>query len=126
MTRLLFKNERIGNFYDYLPNNKKIILTLFNWKNEVMKLTLIYPHNALFSSLVETGLIGFVSLFGLIVMFVFYDLYHFKENLYGFVMISFWLLFLLSMVNPNFVLQYQITFWLLRSIIYKNREILFQ
>lgn len=116
----------LGNFYDNLPNKKIIIPSLFDWKNELMRVTVIHPHNVFFASLAETGFFGLFSLLTLIIYFFISDLNNFKTGNFAQSLISsFWLLFSLSLVEPNFILQYQITFWLLRAMIYKSRKILF-
>lgn len=112
----------LGNYYEYLSPKQILKNSVFDWKNEIMRVTAINPHNIFFSLFAETGLLGLASFIMIAIYLVSTDL-HFlkykakKDIATKSLMISFWSLFLLSLFNPTFDLQYQSLFWLLRGLI---------
>jgi len=115
----------LGNYYDYLSDKETIINSVFEWKNDLMRITSIHPHNILFASFAESGLLGFLSFILLIGYFLIYDLkflsrysslININKNIILITMVSFWTLFFYSLVGSGYGLGFQILFWLLRAI----------
>lgn len=111
----------LGNFYDYLTNKSIITTSLSDPKNEFLKITWIHPHNIFFGTFAETGFIGLATLIGLLCYMVLYDIKAFLERdaEVKIFIISFWGLFLFSLINPATTLSYTILFWVLRGVIFK-------
>ena len=80
------------------------------------------PHNVFFSQLAQAGILGFISYLLLILYFMKHDVTNFsKSNTFvRFTMISFWSVFLYSLLNPVTDSQYQFYFWLLRGMIHNK------
>lgn len=114
----------LGNYYDNLSPKYIVKLSFFDPKNNLMKVTAINPHNIFFSVFAETGLVGLLALICLLTVFIFFDIRLLKKNhpLGNSLIVSFWALFMFSLVGPTFDLQYQTLYWLLRGLIYKSNQ----
>jgi O-antigen ligase len=115
----------LGNYYDFL-DSKKTVLTLSEEKNNLIKGTMQHPHNIFFASLVETGLLGLLSIILLLVYLGVSDIQLFfkadKEVKY--IIISYWVLFISSMTGPRTAITYLGLLWLLRGLIINKTSIL--
>ena len=109
----------LGNYYDNLSPKQIITTSIFDPKNELMKVTAIHPHNVFFAAFAETGFFGLISLILLLAYFAIEDLKSFRRNvsLHSFAIISFWSLFAFSLVQPDTILQERVLFWFLRALI---------
>lgn len=123
LSSLLF-GVGLGNFYDNLSNKQIITSSLFDPKNELMKVTAIHPHNIFFSAFAETGIIGLLSLIFMIIYFFISDLKSLQRttSLNLLTIISFWSIFLFSLIQPDTILQYRVIFWFLRGLIIKTQK----
>jgi len=85
-----------------------------------------HPHNIFFASLVETGLLGLLSIILLLVYLGVSDIQLFfkadKEVKY--IIISYWVLFISSMTGPRTAITYLGLLWLLRGLIINKTSIL--
>jgi len=108
----------LGNFYDYIPNKPTLIGNSFNLNSKFFKITWIHPHNIFFATIAETGFFGLFSIILLFGYFFIGDLRRIKKaNKESLIIVSFWCLFLYSLINPSTTLLYWILFWTLRVLI---------
>jgi hypothetical protein len=112
----------LGNYYDYLPNKEKITFSLFEFSKLLNQVTLIDPHNIFFSLLSQAGILSNVFLLALIFYFLKKD-YSFikindnKLNLIKTFIISFWSIFLYSLINPGITFHFWALFFVFRAVI---------
>ncbi len=107
----------LGNIYNYLPNSKKYTYSLT--RNGLLE-NMQDPHNIMFSIFSETGLLSLFSYIYLLLIFLKKDFLRLikKRNLLSdFLIISFWSLFLLSLVTPTSTIKYYFYFWSFRALI---------
>lgn len=109
----------LGNYYDNLPPEKKISLSLFNWENKESQIASTNPHNIFAQILSE---LGFFSLLFYLIMISYFAISDIKillrqNNFAKAVIISFWSLFIYSLFNPTTTLTYNSLFWVLRALI---------
>ncbi len=110
----------LGNFFDYLPGNKSVNLSLFDAQNDFFKITWVHPHNVFFGLFAETGFLGLISYLVMIIFFAWSDLLFFfkkRDLAIRLIIISFWLIFTFSLINPPISLSYLGIFWLIRGLI---------
>jgi len=109
----------LGHYYDYFYPKYSKSISFSDVKEKLMKVTAIHPHNIFFAHLAESGFFGLISYIVMIVVFFASDQSSWKNgNLYSkSSILSFWSLFLFSIVGPTYDLTYQTLFWLLRGLI---------
>lgn len=112
----------LGNFYDNYPKKSTLIFSLFDWKNVAEKVVLIDPHNIFFATFAQSGLIGIGALLFMLFTFVSNDIALFRKKslMMSTTALTFWSLFIYSLLNPALSLQYFALFWVLRSILATN------
>lgn len=112
----------LGNYYDYLPSNKQQSISKFQLANQEYDIAAQDPHDIFFSTFAETGTFGLGTFVLLLLYFIKEDFEMLKNKKNGLgkaFVISFWTLFLYSLVNPSSSITYQSLFWLTRVAIYK-------
>ena len=110
----------LGNYYDNLPAQKSITLSLFDWRRKEAQIASTNPHNILAQTFSETGVISFLFYIFLTFLFVSKDfkvLKHGQDDYKKAFIISFWTLYLYSIFNPTTTLTYNSLFWVLRAMI---------
>jgi O-antigen ligase len=110
----------LGNYTIYLPAREKRVL-FGTVQEKITKEGLLNPHNLLFFTFAETGIIGLGTLLIILFFFIKIDLAIFKKKSKEFshtLIISFWCLFLYSLFNPTTQIAYNALFWYLRAMIY--------
>lgn len=114
----------LNNFYEYLSPKAIINMASFGLQNKLAQITATHPHSIFFQTFAETGILGFISLLLLLVFFIKSDFFGLmKKNIsINLIIISFWSLFMFSVLNPPITLQYIILFWFLRALIIKSQE----
>ena len=102
-----------------LVNRFLLILSIFDWKNLAEKVVLIDPHDIFFSTFAQSGFIGITGLMYMLFIFISTDIacVRKKDYLVTLVALTFWSLFIYSLLNPALSLQYFTLFWVLRAII---------
>lgn len=116
----------LGNYYDNLPSSDKISQSIFQWQNNLKIISFNHPHNIFFATIAETGIMGLVTFVSLIIYFFISDCYMIKSQvskLYKSFILSFWCLFIYSLLNPSNTFSYLSQFWFLRGIIYSSNKI---
>lgn len=115
----------LGNYYDYY-SPKPIILSASDiLKNKLFEVTAFHPHNIFFAYFAETGLLGLIILLLFLLFLIKNDLKYFSQSIFHkIIVISFWSLFLFSLITPDNIIQYIILFWLLRVLIEKAKFII--
>jgi len=116
----------LGNYYDNLPSSDKISQSIFQWQNNLKIISFNHPHNIFFATIAETGIMGLVTFVSLIIYFFISDCYMIKSQvskLYKSFILSFWCLFIYSLLNPSNTFSYLTQFWFLRGIIYSSNKI---
>ncbi|MBI3366576.1 O-antigen ligase family protein [Candidatus Roizmanbacteria bacterium] len=109
----------LGNYYDFLTN-KIFNKTLLDPKDMFFKITWVHPHNVFFGTFAESGFFGLITFILILIFFANSDLItllHKNNTMLNLFIISFWSLFLFSLVNPCTSLSYISLFWLLRGMI---------
>jgi len=118
----------LGNFFEHIVGKIVIRDSLFYPKNDLFKITWIHPHNVFFGLFAETGFLGLAAFLLLLSRFLREDAdVIFGPSLSGkAIVISFWSLFLFSLVNPATTLDYTVLFWILRAMLHghTNRKTL--
>jgi O-antigen ligase len=99
----------LGNYFDH---------------SQIMKTSSVFidnPHNYFMSVLVDTGFIGLLFFCLLIGYFIYSDTRSLKLNssLQKTFIVSFWSLFIFSLLNPQDFYYFYFLFWLFRGVIYK-------
>lgn len=110
----------LGNFFDYLPGNKLVNLSLFDPQNDFFKITWVHPHNVFFGLFAETGFFGLISFLIMIGFFAWSDLavlFSNKDLTIRLMIVTFWLIFAFSLINPPISLSYLGIYWLIRGLI---------
>ena len=109
-----FLGVGLGNYHHY---TNKSHYTIINKNRKIIISDAQLPHNIFFHILAETGLIGLLSYFILLLYFINKDLKNLqKKNKLKFAYIlSFWTLFIYSLFNPTLNTSYNVLFWLLRT-----------
>lgn len=109
----------LGNYKIYVENRAKH-LVINKLQNDVYTASIQDPHSIISKTAGETGIIG---LFGLIIMILFFlrrDLYFLKKgitpNIFAYV-ISFWGLFILSLITPSITIFRGGWMWFIRGIL---------
>lgn len=113
----------LGNYYDHLPLSMQKISTLSSSKTLQFSLAAPDPHNVFISLFAETGLIGLSMYIILLGYFIKKDVSLFQENQdkkVHIIIISFWVLFSFSLLNPSTSVTYLALFWVFRIMIEKN------
>jgi len=105
---------------NYFDNSSNIHISGLN--NKFQLITLAHPHNIFFGTFAETGFGGLLALFSLLFYLFVSDVRLFKDTdrLQQALILSFWILFLFSTMNPPDTLPYLSLFWLLRALIYRS------
>lgn len=80
-----------------------------------------HAHNVFFELLAESGILGFLPFLFLTLFFIYKD-YVFRNTATSY-KVSFWILFLSSLINPSSTIQFQSTFWILRGLLEKEYQI---
>jgi hypothetical protein len=115
-----FLGVGLGNYYDNLPVKKLYHLSLMNWENKESEIAASNPHNIFALIISETGYINFLVYLIMLIYFVMTDLQIIfnKKNVISIsFIISFWTLFIYSLVNPTTTYTYNLLFWTLRVLI---------
>lgn len=109
----------LGNYYDNLPPEKKISLSISNWQNKEARIASTNPHNIFAQILSELGFLGLLFYLIMISYFAISDIKTLLSQNYfsKAVVISFWSLFVYSLFNPTTTLIYNSLFWMLRAMI---------
>ena len=114
----------LGNYYDYLDSTLKTGFS-FN-KNQAIehKIALQDPHNIFVRIFAETGGLGLISFILLLAYFFQNDILMLKtgNKISQSFILSFWTLFIFSMLNPSSSLAYQTLFWLFRGLLSNSRK----
>lgn len=113
----------LGNYYDNLPGQKSITLSLLDWRRKEAQIASTNPHNILAQTFSETGALSLAFYLIFIFYFAVKDFKIIKDerdNYRKAFVISFWTLFSYSMFNPTTTLTYNSLFWFLRSAIAKK------
>lgn len=118
----------LGNFFEHIVGKETLRDSLFDPKNDLFKITWVHPHNVFFGLFAETGFLGLASFLFLLSRFLREDAdVFFSTSLSAkAVAVSFWSLFLFSLVNPATTLDYTVLFWILRAMLHghANRKTL--
>lgn len=118
MGRVSFFGIGLGNFYDNLISNKYAQQRQFiDTRSRVINDD---AHNIFFNTFATTGLPGLISLFIILVYFLFSDTKVFlKTKYYGLksLIAAFWGLIVFSLVDTTSSFSYISLFWLLRAMI---------
>lgn len=111
----------LGNYYDYLSWYKQKPFSLSILKNKVSEKIVQDPHNILFVTFVETGILGLIFFSLLIFYFIKKDFWIIKQQnkISSMFIIAFWPLFIHAFFNPSVVIKYQVLWWILRIVIEK-------
>ncbi len=115
-----FLGVGLGNYYDNLPVKKLYHLSLMNWENKESEIAASNPHNIFALIISETGYINFLVYLIMLIYFAITDLQIIlnKKNIVSIsFIISFWTLFIYSLVNPTTTYTYNLLFWTLRVLI---------
>lgn len=110
----------LGNFFDYIPGNKNVNLSLFDYQNNFFKITWVHPHNLFFGVIAETGFVGLLALLTMLLFFAYEDyraVKKHKDRTLNLLVVSFWFVFLFSLINAPISLAYLGLFWVLRGLI---------
>jgi O-antigen ligase len=110
----------LGNFFDYIPGNKNVNLSLFDYQNNFFKITWVHPHNLFFGVIAETGFVGLLALLTMLLFFTYEDyraVKKHKDRTLNLLVVSFWFVFLFSLINAPISLAYLGLFWVLRGLI---------
>lgn len=110
----------LGNFYDLYPYKSPIRASLFDYKNELEKITITDPHNIIIATFAQTGAVGTLTFLTMIAFFLHKDhkrLRNTDDDKPKFTIFSFWLLFAHSLLNPGNTFIYFSLFWYLRALI---------
>lgn len=110
----------LGNFYDMYPYKSPIRASIFDYKNELEKITTTDPHNIIFATFAQTGTFGTLTFLTMIAFFLYKDYKRFRnpeDNRPKFTILSFWLIFAHSLLNPGNTFIYYSLFWFLRALI---------
>jgi len=115
----------LGNYYDYLDSSMKQTISLFGHQEKEFEIAAHDPHNILFKTFAETGILGLMSLIMLLMYFLRKDFNVLKSdnNLSKAFVVSFWILFSHALFNPTATTKYQVLFWLFRILIEKASSI---
>ncbi|MDO8269565.1 MAG: O-antigen ligase family protein [Candidatus Levybacteria bacterium] len=113
----------LGNYFDNFQNKELLKLSYFDWKNEFELVTINHPHNIFFSTFAETGLVGLVAFSLLHLYFAASDYSYFKKRgaLFRTGVISFWGLFMFSLLIPANTIQFLSIYWAIRAILVNNK-----
>lgn len=115
----------LGNYFDHLEYSDQRSFSLFKEVRDQFSIAARDPHDVFFSTLAETGFLGFSSLILLLLFFLQKDIAIIKrgEGLSKAFVLSFWTLFVFALLNPSTSIVYQALFWTLRVMIEKSSEI---
>jgi len=115
----------LGNYYDYLDSSMKQTISLFGHQEKEFEIAAHDPHNILFKTFAETGILGLMSLIMLLMYFLRKDFNVLKSdnNLSKAFVVSFWTFFSHALFNPTTTTKYQILFWLFRILIERANSI---
>lgn len=115
----------LGNYFNFLSPDEQLA-------NRNSSQTLIGsfiviedPHSILFSTLVSSGVMGFISYILLIIYFLKKDLESLKNSssISVALIIAFWTYYIFALLNPATNFPYQYMFWLLRGTIYSLKYV---
>lgn len=113
----------LGNYFDYLEESDKHTYSVFQQKQREFQYAAFYPHNIFFKAMAETGVIGVALLIGMFLYFLKEDLKILsgKNMLAKALVVGFWTLVMHSLFNPSFTAKYQVSFWLFRVLVEKEK-----
>lgn len=122
----------LGQYVLYNPINAKFGFYLIEekYKLNYQEYAALSPHNVLFQTLSETGILGIITYTFLIVYFAVVDLKRIKISKFGFIhayIISFWTIFIYTLFNPATTIFKIGWFWFTRGLIdginFKNENL---
>jgi len=117
----------LGNYYEHLSHSSQLAKKSYSSAQMNHSFIIIDdPHNLFFSSFANTGTVGFIALFLLIMQFAIRDiaLWRYTAVELKLYMISFWGVFIFAFFNPWMYFQTFSWFWILRGIIEKGHDTL--
>lgn len=108
-----------GNYFDYVDSSLKSSITIFKDIEREFNYGITDPHNIIAKTFAETGLIGTLGLFALLVYFIFKDvsIMKSKNTFPKLLVVGFWTIFIYSLANPGFTSKYLMNYWFLRLMI---------
>jgi O-antigen ligase len=115
----------LGNYYDNLPSEDQKSYSANPLETALFNAASTDPHNIFFRTFAETGGVGLSAFILLLLYFLKNDLYLLKEreDLSKALIISFWTLFIFSVLNPSLNIGYLSLFWLLRVMVDKSSSL---
>lgn len=112
----LIAGTGLGNYFYYINLNK---FHQYYGSDRELVINDQMPHNYFLEKLAETGLLGFISYFTLILFFLITDIHKFflTDKFIKICIISFWSLFTYAFFNPSYGISYNVLFFTLRAFI---------
>ncbi len=108
----------LGNYQFYIQNPK--YNSHYSRGNKEITFSASDPHGVFFSIFGESGILALILYLSLIVKFLISDFTN-KEDLSRIYIISFWIFFFYSLLNPSWTVKYLVLFWILRYLIDRKK-----